>query len=189
LSFSSISFAQNKAIVFQNIWNNELNAYNPKEYFDKLFAVLKSKLGVRDFIADPKILSLNRKDEAWEKNVKEQLKSISKKDENAYFIAIANELRLPAMNLGKILFKNPPRSSKLTFTVHVYDNSGTEVVGDTIVNRGCVVKTVDEEKGNRYFYSDYNNFMSDILCHIDYIRKILQEKPLSKKQRLYMETK
>jgi hypothetical protein len=190
LSFSSnILFAQNKAIVLHNLWNNDLNSYNTKEYFDKLYDVLKSKLAVKDFIIDAKGLSVDRKDEAWEQNVKDQLKAPSKAGEKAYFIAIANELRLPALNLGKLFFKNPPRSSKLTFTIHVYDNNGFEVIGDTIINRGCVVKPVDEERGSRYFYSDYNNFMSDVLCHLDYIKRILQEKPLPKKQRFTLETK
>lgn len=190
LAFSSnVLFGQNKAIVLQNVWNSDLNNYNPKEYFVKLFDVLKAKLAVKDFVADPTALSIVRKDEAWDKNVKEQLAAKSKTGENAYFIAIANELRLPALNLGKLLFKNPPRSSKLTFTIHVYDNKGVEVMGDTIINRGCVVKPVDEEKGAKYFYSDYNNFLSDVFCHLEYIRKTIQEKPLSKKQRLYMETK
>ncbi|MGI8637059.1 MAG: hypothetical protein ACR2KZ_16825 [Segetibacter sp.] len=186
---SNVLSAQSKAIVIQNLWNNDLNGYNPKEYYAKLFAVLKAKLAIKDFVANPTAFSINKKDETWEKDVKDQLTAISKTGENAYFIAIASELRLPALNLGKLLFKNPPRSSKLTFTIHVYDPAGVEVIGDTIINRGCVVKTVDEEKGSRYFYSDYNNFMSDVFCHIQYIEKILQEKPLLKKQRLFIDTK
>jgi hypothetical protein len=109
--------------------------------------------------------------------------------ENAYFIAITNDLRLPAFNLGKFLFKNPPRSSKLTFTLHIYDTTGVEVIGDTIVNRGCLVRTIDEQKGSKYFHSDYNDFVSDMMCHLAVIRKVLQEKPLAKKQRRYMEAR
>ena len=180
---------QNKAFVLQNLWNNDLNGYNPKEYFEKLFAVLKAKLDVKDFVASPAVFSISRKDEIWEKNVKEQLLAKSKTGENAYFIAIASELRLPGLNLGKLFFKNPPRSSKLTFTVHVYDPSGNEVLGDTIINRGCVVKTVDEELGSKHFYSDYNNFMSDIVCHVRYIEKVLQEKPSLIKRRLSIKSK
>ena len=72
LAFSSnVLLAQSKAIVVQNLWNNDLNNYNPKEYFDKLFGVLKAKLAVKDFVADPAALSINRKDEAWEQNVKD----------------------------------------------------------------------------------------------------------------------
>ena len=189
LLFSTLSLAQNKAIVLQNVWNNDLNNYNPKEYVDKLFDLLKAKLAVKDFIADAKSLNATRKDETWDKNVKEQLKEKKAAGENAYFISMASELRLPAFNLGKFLFKNPPRSSKLTFTFHVYDSTGTEVIGDTIINRGCLIKTIDEQKGSKYFYSDYNNFMSDMQCHLDALRKIIQEKPLSKKQKRYMEAK
>lgn len=187
--FSQIAVAQNKAVVLQNVWSNELNNYTPRDFFDKLFAVLKDKLSVKDFVADPKVVTAVRKDESWDKNVKEEIRAKKASGENAYFIAVANELRLPAFNLGKFLFKNPPRSSKLTFTLHVYDTTGTEVIGDTIINRGCMVRTIDEQKGSKYFYADYNDFVSDMKCHLEDIRKVLLEKPLAKKQKRYMETK
>jgi len=189
ISFSLVVKGQNKAVVLQNIWNNDLNNYNPKEYVDKLFDMIKAKLGVKDFVADAKNLTSTRKEEGWEKSIKEQVKERKAKGENAYFIAIASELRLPTFNLGKFLFKNPPRSSKLTFTLHVFDSAGTEVIGDTIINRGCQVKTIDEQKGSKFFYSDYNNFMSDMQCHLDAIRKMIQEKPWAKKPKLYMEAR
>ncbi len=44
LCCSNISFGQNKAIVLQNVWNNELNNYNPKEFIDKVYSLLKEKL-------------------------------------------------------------------------------------------------------------------------------------------------
>jgi hypothetical protein len=189
LSFSQISVAQNKAIVLQNVWNNDLNNYNPKEYVEKLFDLLKAKLLVKDFIADAKNLTVNSRADTWDKNVKEQIRAGKAAGENAYFIAVSSELRLPVFNLGKFLFKNPPRSSKLTFTLHVYDSTGSEVIGDTIINRGCLVKTIDEEKGGKYFYSDYNSFMSDMQCHLEVIRKMIMEKPLSKKQKPYVKAK
>jgi len=189
LFFSTISFGQNKAVVLQNVWNNDLNNYTPKEFLDKLFAVLKEKLAVKDLLVDGDMVTAARKNESWDKTVKEQVNARKASGGDAYFIAIASELRLPAINLGKFLFKNPPRSSKLTFTLHVYDTTGAEIIGDTIVNRGCLVRTVDEQKGSKYFYSDYNDFLSDMNCHLAAIRKVLQEKPLAKKQRRYMETK
>jgi hypothetical protein len=188
LLLSYNSMGQNKAVLLQNLWHNDLNNYTPQDFLDKVYDALKKKLLVTDFVAEPKSLIASQKNENWDKNIKEQIKA-KKLTGDAYFIALATELRLPALNLGKFLFKNPPRSSKLTFTLHVYDSSGTEVLADTIINRGCVVKTVDEEKGSKYFYSDYNNFMSDMLCHLAYIRKVLQEKPLVKKQRRYLEAK
>lgn len=187
--FSKMPLAQNKAIVLQQIWNNDLNNYNPKEFFNQLYNVLKVKLQVKDFIANERNLASGRKDENWVANVKEQVKEKKAAGENAYFIAVASELRLPAFNLGKFLFKNPPRSSKLTFIFHVYDSTGTEIIGDTITNRGCVVKTIDEEKGSKFFYSDYNNFMSDMHCHVEALRKLIHDKPLAKKQRVYLEAK
>jgi hypothetical protein len=178
--FSHTSMGQSKAIVLQNLWNNELDSYSPKEYFDQLYDVLRQKLQVKELVVDTKAVSAGNKDEHWENTVKEQVKSKNATRENAYYIALANELRLPAFNLGKFLFKNPPRSSKLTFTFHVYDTSGIEVLGDTIINRGCLVRAIDIEKGTRNFYSDYNSFLSDLKCHLEYIRKVLQEKPLSR---------
>ncbi|MCW3112404.1 MAG: hypothetical protein JWR18_800 [Segetibacter sp.] len=189
LAFSKMSLSQNKAIVLQHVWNNDLNNYSPKEFLNQLYEVLKAKLQVKDFIADERSVTSGRKDGNWDNNLKEQVKEKKAAGVNAYFVAVASELRLPAFNLGKFLFKNPPRSSKLTFTFHVYDSTGTEIIGDTIINRGCVVKTIDEEKGSKFFYSDYNNFMSDMHCHLEVLRKLIQDKPLAKKQRRYLEAK
>lgn len=183
---SATAKAQNKAVVLQNLWNNELNNYTPKEFLDKLFDVLKKKLSVGNFIADPGTVAAGRKDDNW---VKDQVKARKAAGENAYFISMANELRLPTFNLGKFLFKNPPRSSKLTFTLHVYDTTGAEILGDTIVNRGCTIRTIDEQKGSKFFYTDYNDFMSDMLCHFQYISKVLNEKQLARKPKRYAETR
>jgi|GEM_PF-6747316 len=183
LAFVNISFSQNKAIVVQNIWNNDLNNYTPKEYLGKLYNLLKEQLAVKDVVEDAiSIKSIKANGDQY-KQVKDQIKVKNAAGEHAYFISIATDLRLPALNLGRFLFKNPPRSSKLTFTLHVYDSTGTEVLGDTIINRGCLVKTLDEKKGSRYFYSGYQNFMEDMQCHLDYIRKILVEKAFVQKQK------
>ncbi len=180
--YPMFSQAQQKAYVLQNAWNNELNNYTPKEFFDKLFGVLKRKLVINDLVAEPKSLTGNRKDEERDKNIKEQIKIKKEAGENAFFITMVSELRLPAFNLGKFLFKNPPRSSKFTFTIRVFDTSGNEVMGDTINNRGCLVQTINEEKGSRFFYSDYSNFMSDMQCHLEYIDKVLQQKTVARKE-------
>jgi hypothetical protein len=183
LFFSCSSIAQSKAIVLQNLWNNELDSYSPREYLDQLYEVLKQKLLVKELVVDTKAVSAVHKGANWENNVKEQVKGKYAPGENAYYLTLANELRLPAFNLGKFLFKNPPRSSKLTFTIHVYDTAGTEIMGDTIINRGCLVRAIDIEKGMKSFYADYNSFVSDMKCHLAYIRKVLQEKPLNRKAR------
>jgi len=179
------SIAQNKAIVLQSLWNNDLNNFNPKEFFDELYEVLKSKLAVKELTIDAKSLTGAPKDQTWEKSVREQVKAKQAAGENTLMVVLATELRLPTFNLGKFLFKNPPRSSKLTFTLHVYDTSGIEVMGDTIINRGCTVRTFDETKGARFFYFDYADFISDMKCHLEYIARVLQEKPISKGLKQY----
>ena len=177
LTFTTkMSFGQNKAIVLQNVWSNELNNYNPREFIGRLYQVLREQLSVKQVIEDPKSLQVSNKGNDWDKNTREQLKERSSKTDTAYFITMATELRLPKVNLGKLLFKNPPRSSKLTFTYHIYNGAGNEVIGDTIINRGCLSTTVDEEKGNSYFYSSYESFMNDMKCHVEVIRKEIQEK-------------
>jgi len=178
MSFAGISFSQKRAVVLQNVWNNDLNPYNPQEFFDELFSVLKERLSVKDFTSEPASLKTFHKDDDWNENLVEMVKAKNAKPDSVYYIAVANELRLPALNLGKLLFKKPPRSSKLTFTFHIYDGSGKEVLGDTIINRGCSVKTIDEQKGSGYFYSDYESFMDDMKCHLAVIRRILREKQL-----------
>jgi hypothetical protein len=175
-------------VVLDNLWHNELNNFNPKEFFEKLYGVLKQKLVVKEIDPDGKDYRGGRVDENWESKLKEHIRGRKSAGENVYFIAMATELRLPALNLGKFLFKKPPRTSKLTFTLHVYDTAGVQVIGDTIINRGCVVMTIDEEKGPKYFYSDYRSFISDANCHLEYIKKILQEKPLAIKQRRFVDT-
>jgi hypothetical protein len=173
--------AQSKAVVLQNSWNNELNNYNPKEFLDQLLEVLRIKLAAKELDGDAKTIIADKKGSNPDNYTKEQVKAAKAMAGNGYFIFLSNELRLPAFNLGKFLFRNPPRSSKLTFTLHVYDSAAVEIFGDTIVNRGCLVKTIDEKKGPKYFYTDYSDFMSDMHCHLAYIRKVVQEMSFPKR--------
>lgn len=189
LSFSNFSFSQNKAVVLQNGWNNELNNFNPKEFVEKLFEVFKIKLAVKNFIVDVKTSGALLTNEGWEKKLQEVVKEKKMEGIDAYYIGMSTDLRLPAINLGKFLFKNPPRRSKVTFTFHVYDTIGTRILSDTIINRGCVVKTLDDEKGSKHFYSDYNNFMADMLCHLAALRKVIEEMPLTRKQQRFTEAR
>lgn len=85
LAFSKVSASQNKAIVVQNVWNNDLNNYNPKEFLDQLYEVLKAKLQVRDFIATSGALTYSKKEENWDKNIQEQVKSQKAPGENAEY--------------------------------------------------------------------------------------------------------
>jgi hypothetical protein len=189
ISISNLSNAQTKVVILDNLWHNELNNFSPKQFFENLYGVLKQKLLVNDIVTDSKVYTGGLKAENWESSLKEQIKEKKSSAENLYYVAMASDLRLPAVNLGKFLFKKPPRTSKFTFTLHVYDTAGVEVIGDTIINRGCLVKTIDEEKGPKYFYSDYNSFISDMDCHLKYIGKILQEKPVTIKKSSFINTK
>ncbi|MDB5249141.1 MAG: hypothetical protein JWQ40_3535 [Segetibacter sp.] len=183
LAGTHISYSQNKAVVIQNLWSNELNPYNPQEYLDKLYTIFKEKLSVKEFSQEPGSFKTLRNDAEWKKKIVEQLKAKNSPSDSIYYIAFASELKLPTLNLGKILFKNPPRSSKYIFSFHIYNGAGDELMGDTIINRGCVVKSIDGKKGSGYFYSDYRSFMDDMVCHIQVIRKILQEKTFIRKQK------
>jgi hypothetical protein len=165
-----------------------LNNYNPKEFFDKLNNVFKDILVVKELIREAPEVQTTKGEVGWEKKVQGFISSKKAPADSAFFIAISSDLRLPALNLGKFLFKNPPRSSKLTFTFHIYDGTGREVIGDTIINRGCLINTLDEKKGNRFFYSDYKSFIDDMECHLAVIKKILQEKQLAVKPKKYNET-
>lgn len=180
LMFSTAGFSQNLVVV-QNIWDNDLNSYNPKEYFDKLFSIFKDKLGAKDVGQNLLNLSEAQTEEQVHRQIQDQIKAKKLPPESAYFLSVATQLKLPTINLGKFLFKNPPRSSKYIMAFHLYDGSGTEVLADTVINRGCIVTTIND-KGDRYFYSDYNNFMDDMQCHLNVLKKIVDEKVLPKKK-------
>jgi hypothetical protein len=183
---SIVSLAQNKALVLENLWINELNNYTPKEFLNKFYEILKDKLLVRQVIDDSLSLKVTRVDDDWKQRVTEGIKNKNGSKDYAYFIAISTDLRLPAINLGKLLFKNPPRTSKLLFTIHVFDAAANEIIADTIVNRGCVVNTLEEGKSSKYFYLDYKSFLNDMACHLDIIKKSLQQITIPKR-RVYME--
>jgi len=180
----SVSFAQNRAFVIQNVWDNDLNNYNPKNFFENLFFELKNKLAVREFIGDPSQLSVGGADANWNKKVASQIVERNTAADSIYYIALTSQLKLPTVNLGKFLFKNPPRSSKLIFAYHIYNGAGVELLADTIINRGCLTNSIDEEKGNKFFYSDFSSFNRDMNCHFDYIRKQLDSKAFIKKSKV-----
>lgn len=170
-----LSFSQNKAFVIQNSWDNDLNNYNPKNFFESLFAELKTKLSVQEFIGDPSKLNVGGIDADWSKKVVTQIKERNTGTNDVYYVALTSQLKLPTINIGKFIFKNPPRSSKLIFSYHIYNGVGTELLGDTIINRGCLSATIPEGKNNKYFYADYDSFTDDLKCHFDYISKQLHE--------------
>jgi hypothetical protein len=187
LFLTTASLSQGKAIIIQNFWNNDLNNYNPKEFFDRLAVVFKKRLAVKELTSDPASFKTVKIEEGWDRKVKEQVEAKKLRPDSSYFIAISSELRLPAFNLGKFLFKNPPRSSKLTFTFHIYNGAGTEIMADTIINRGCIIKRVDEGKGSSFFYSDHTSFLDDMQCHLSVIERILQEKQFAEKPKGHKE--
>lgn len=179
--FSKLSFSQNKAFVIQNIWDNNLNNYNPKNFYTSLFDLFKTTLAVKEFVADPTKLSVGGIEADWDKKVSSEIVRKNAPADSIYYIAFASQLRLPVINLGKFFFKNPPRSSKLIFTYHVYNGAGTEILGDTIINRGCLTNSIQDGKSSQFFYSDFNSFNKDLMCHLDYITQQLRERQLPKK--------
>jgi len=186
ISLSLDSYSQKQAIVLENLWVNNLNNYTPTEFFNSFYTVLKDKLSVQQIVEDPSSLKIRSRDVDWSNKIKEKIKGKNVSKDSAYFITISSDLRLPAVNLGKFLFKNPPRSSKLVFIVHVFDALANEVIADTIVNRGCLIKSIEEGKSSKYFYTDYASFVNDMMCHLEIIKKSLQQIVLPKR-RVYME--
>jgi hypothetical protein len=180
LSFAC--FSQKNAVILENLWMNELNNYTPKEFFDKFYISLKEKLAVKQVAEDPNSLKVGRRTDDWSQKIREKIKAKNLKPDSLYFIALSTDLRLPTVNLGKFLFKNPPRSSKLVFIMHVFDASANQVLADTIVNRGCVVKSLEEGKGSKFFYSSYDSFITDMQCHLEVIRKRLQQLVIPKRR-------
>jgi len=184
---SVVTYSQKKATVIQNLGYNDLNNYNPKPFLDDVLIMLQQKLEVKKII-DHEGPHAQRVDTNWNSTIKNIIEK-KKASDNEYLIALSSELKLPAVNIGKLLFKNPPRSSKLIFTFHVYNAKGIEVLGDTIINRGCISRTVDPDKGSKSFYADYQNFLDDMHCHLDIIRQRLQIKELPNKQTLFKEAR
>jgi hypothetical protein len=185
--FSTFSYSQNKAIVLQNLWYNDLNSYNPRSFFDDVFIVMQDKLSIKKIVEETPGPQALKADSSNQRKIKDLIDRRKASGENAYYITMESELRLPAINIGKIFFKNPPRTSKLIFNIHVYNSRGTEILADTIVNRGCISRTVDPDKGSKNFYLDYQNFLDDLQCHLKVIKEQLQQKKLPRK--LYVETK
>lgn len=185
--FSKLSYSQNKAIVLQNFWYNDLNSYNPRNFFDDMLILLQDKLSIKKIVEETPGPQALKPDSSNQKRIKDLIDKRKASGENAYYITMESELKLPTINIGKIFFKNPPRSSKLIFNIHIYNSGGTEILADTIVNRGCISRTVDPEKGNKSFYPDYQSFLDDLQCHLKVIKEQLQQKKLPRK--LYMEAK
>jgi len=178
--------AQNKAIVLQDLWYNDLGNYNPRPFLDDVLIALEDKLSVKvilDKTSGPVAL---RPDSNWEARIRQQILQ-QKSSDDKYYIALSSELKFPAINVGKLLFKNPPRTSKLIFTFHVYNGNGAEVLGDTIVNRGCISRAIAPEQNNDSFYGSYQSFLDDMQCHLKVIKEQLQLKKL--KPKLYLKAK
>jgi hypothetical protein len=187
LSFSKLSYSQNKAIVLQNLWYNDLNSYNPRSFFDNVLVVLQDKLSIKKIIEESPGPQALKPDSSNQKRIKELIDKKKASGENAYYITMESQLKLPTINVGKIFFKNPPRTSKLIFNVHVYNSGGIEILADTIVNRGCISRTVDPDKGSTSFYASYESFLDDLNCHLKVIKQQLQQKKVPGK--LYIEAR
>jgi hypothetical protein len=186
-AFTKLAQSQSKAVVLQNLWYSDLNSYNPRNFFDDVLIALQEKLSIKKIIEEPPGLQSIRPDSSNQKRIKDLIDKRKASGENTYYITMESELKLPTINIGKIFFKNPPRSSKLIFNIHVYTIGGTEILADTIINRGCISRTVDPEKGNKNFYPDYQSFLDDLQCHLKFIKEQLQQKKLPRK--LYVEAK
>ena len=177
--------AQKSVVVLENVWANELNNFTPKDFFNKFYLVLKEKLGVKQVVEDLAAVKAETRDTTWSARIKQRIKAKNIRNDSAYFVTISSDLRLPVINIGRLFFKNPSRSSKFIFTIHVFDAAANEILTDTIVSRGCVVKSVEENKGNRYFYTDYDSFLHDMQCHLEVIKRSLQQIALPKR-RIYL---
>ncbi len=163
--------AQSKGYVLQNTWSNTLNPYNPTPFYEQVFSMLERRLKVKEIERNP----LSNKVNVEEDQVKETiLKHIKENTQGAYYITLSSDLSLPLINLTRIIFKSPTRSSRFVFTVNVYNNKAEKVFGDTIVNKGCVLQVINEDKKD--FYPDYDTFKKDMRCHFEAIRKQLEKK-------------
>ena len=169
------SFAQKKAVLLQNLWNNELTNFTPANFLDKLFVDVRQKLGVGTIIHD----SLFFKTPANDSFDSRVANYINARGDSAgtYYIALASDLRLPLINLGRIVFKQPLQRSRFTFILKVYDEHGRSLMDDTLVNKGCVARPVKEDKPAN-FYSDYKSFTTDMDCHLQAIRQQILSRPL-----------
>ncbi|TDH27300.1 hypothetical protein EXU57_06840 [Segetibacter sp. 3557_3] len=161
--------AQRPAVLLQNLWNNELNNFTPRDFLDQLFADIRRKWRISELIQDTSFLKESGIERTLAKTVKEY---ISGRNDSTiqYYISIASDLRLPLINVGRILFKNPVQRSRFTFIVHVYNKNGSPVLSDTVVSRGCIANPVGENKV-RNFYPNYDSFAKDMHCHLEAIRQ------------------
>jgi len=173
LSFSTVSFAQKEAVVIQNRWSNDLNDYNPRPFFDNVFALLADYLNVKKVVEDKSSLITEK---TADQKVKEKLKEKIAANSNAYYVTLDSELQFPVINFRKLIFKNPTRSSRFVFSFHVFDNTGNELAADTIVNNGCILRAINEQKGRKDFYDSFKSFTDDMQCHTEAIKERLQEK-------------
>jgi hypothetical protein len=175
---TTICTAQTKAYILANQWTNELDGYNPQQYFDKLYTLLKTRLPVKEIIpatthtTDTVTVTSNE----W---VKAQIQSRFAGN-NAFFLVMDHYLKVPAINLNKLFFNNAQVSSKLIFSINVYNADGVLIGSDTMTTRGCIVSKVAKENGVQRFYNSYKRFIEDMDCHLALIRQQLLVKPVKK---------
>jgi hypothetical protein len=167
--------AQTKAYVLLNHWTNELDDYSDQQYMDKLFVLLKSRLPVKEIItsAESKTGNVRLSSPAL---VREHIQS-KYVGTTAYFIVMDHYLKVPILNVGKVLFGNGSATSKYIFAINVYNSDGVQTGSDTIVSRGCIVSVPDKVNGVKTFYNSYKRFMDDMDCHLAAIRKQLLLRP------------
>lgn len=177
---AQVATAQTKAYILSNSWTSELDNYNPREYFDRLSVLLKERLAVKEIeLPTGKVDTTNlRNTDAW---VKQQV-AVKSPSTNVLFVVMDHYLKTPTISLNRLLFKNGKETSKLIFTISVYNRDGVRLGSDTIVNRGCIVSQVSKQQGVVSFYNSYKNFISDMNCHLAFIRKTLLLKEIKDKK-------
>jgi hypothetical protein len=163
------SSAQSKAYVLQNCWTSTLNSFNPAPFFDQVFPLLQTRLKVKSIDKNPITLKMNVTEDELKEIIRNQAKENA---EVAYYITLSSDLSLPLINLTRVIFKVPTRSSRFVCSINVYNNKAEKILGDTILNRGCIVKAASEDK-IKNFYDDYTKFTEDMQCHFEAVKSRL----------------
>lgn len=164
--------AQSKAYVLQNSWTNTLNPFNASPFFEQLFPMLQKKLKVKEIDRNPLSTKINVTEDEFKEMISKHAKDNTASN---YYIVLNSDLSIPLINLTRVIFKMPTRSSRFVFTINVYNNKAEKILSDTIVNRGCVTKVINQDK-MKEFYDDYAKFRQDLQCHFEAVRKELEIK-------------
>lgn len=177
----SQTYAQKKVVLLQNLWNNELTNFTPRDFLDQFFADLKKEWKFSTLTEDTVFFHRTPVADSLNQEVVNYVRGLGT-NTDTYYLSLASDLRLPLINIGRIIFKQPVQRSRFTFIVKLFDYEGKPVVSDTVVNKGCVARPAEGEK-IRNFYPDYTSFATDMECHLVAIRQQVFAKPLNKAAR------